>query len=333
MTLHQRIAILEKLRDYLKENTETWQQVKKEAFLQNNWFVESFVDLAVANICGQFLSPGRLLSWAATYQVPETERSAKTVGLVMAGNLPLVGFHDFLCAFIAGWRVLIKPSSKDTVLLKHVLEKMVAWDREVSDMVELAERLNGCNAYIATGSNNSGRYFEYYFRNYPSIIRKNRTSVAIVTGQESAADLDKLADDMMLYFGLGCRNVSKIYVPKNYDFIPLLASLNKYKWMEDHNKFRNNYDYNLSLHILNNRYYMTNGTVLLVESDAIFSPLAQVHLAYYEGMPPMELAREYPDAIQCVVGMGNVPFGQSQIPGLTDYADGVDTMQWLMANG
>lgn len=329
MELQQRISLLARLGEYIQQDNEAWQADKRKAFNQNGWFVEEFVNLAANNICQHFLQADKLAAWAALYKIPAKNASPKTVGIVMAGNIPLVGFHDFLCGFITGHKLIIKPSSKDLVLTQHVLNKLVEWAPELSEYLVFAERLAGCDAYIATGSNNSGRYFDYYFRNFPSIIRKNRTSVAVLNGSETAAELELLADDLLLYFGLGCRNVSKLYVPKGYDFIPLLEALNKYKWMEDHHKFKNNYDYNLSLHILNYQYYMTNGTLLLVEKAEIFSAISQANFEFYEGEPPAGLLETYADQIQCVVGAGYLPFGQAQSPGLTDYADGVDTVEFF----
>jgi hypothetical protein len=248
----------------------------------------------------------------------------------MAGNIPLVGFHDFLCGFITGQRVIIKPSTKDLVLIKHIVEKLTSWNNEVKELVQFADHLKGCHAYIATGSNNTGRYFEYYFRNYPSIIRKNRTSAAVLTGKETEAQLLDLADDILLYFGLGCRNVSKLYVPRGYNFQPLLGSFEKYRWMADHNKLKNNYDYNLSLHLLNYKFYMTNGILLLIENTPLFSPISQVNYEYYDEDPSELLKTQFADELQCLVGPGNLPPGQAQIPSLTDYADGVDSMAFVV---
>jgi hypothetical protein len=329
MELQERISLLTRLGEYIESNSEAWQADKYKAFTQNGWFVEEFVNLAANNIRQYFLQPEKLAAWAASYKIPAENTNPKTVGIVMAGNIPLVGFHDFLCGFITGHKLAVKPSSKDAVLTQHLLNKLLEWAPELSECIVFAERLVGCNAYIATGSNNSGRYFDYYFRNYPSIIRKNRTSVAVLNGSETTEELENLADDLLLYFGLGCRNVSKLYVPKEYDFIPLLAALNKYKWMEDHHKFKNNYDYNLSLHILNYQYYMTNGTLLLIEKAEIFSAISQANFEFYEGEPPTNLIETYAEQIQCVVGAGYLPFGQAQSPSLTDYADGVDTVEFF----
>ena len=189
--------------------------------------------------------------------------------------------------------------------------------------------LKSCDAYIATGSNNSSRYFEYYFSRYPNIIRKNRTSVSVLTGKETPEELESLADDVHLYFGLGCRNVTKIYVPRGYDFIPLLDACKKYSWMIEHHKYKNNYDYNLAIHLLNKKYYMTNGSVLLVEEPSLFSPISQLNYEFYgpEQDPVRQLAG-HPD-LQCLVGQGGIPLGRSQQPRLKDYADGIDSLSFL----
>jgi hypothetical protein len=190
-----------------------------------------------------------------------------------------------------------------------------------------------CDAYIATGSNNSSRYFEYYFRKYPSIIRKNRTSVAILTGRETEEELEGLADDVHLYFGLGCRNVTKIYVPRNYDFLPLLSAMGKYNYLINHHKYKNNYDYNLAIHILNNQYYMSNDSLLLVENMAPFSRISQLHYEFYTDEQAVRQQVKENENIQCLVSYADTDFGAAQRPGICDYADGTDTMQFLSALG
>jgi hypothetical protein len=248
----------------------------------------------------------------------------------MAGNIPLVGFHDFLTVFISGHKQTIKLSGKDDVLLKHIVQQLQGWDAEVNDYIGFADMLKGCDAYIATGSNNSARYFEQYFSKYPSIIRRNRTSVAIIDGSETAAELDKLSDDVHLYFGLGCRNVTKIFVPKDYDFVPLLNSFDRYKYFADHNKYKNNYDYQLSIALMNNIYYMTNGSTLLIENEAVFSAISQLNYSFYDDAETVKKSLQNNQDIQCIVGHGHTDFGQAQQPGLFDYADGVDTMGFLL---
>ncbi|MDB5278327.1 MAG: acyl-CoA reductase [Ferruginibacter sp.] len=328
MKLQNRIALLSTLREYLVDNGEELQAIKHSASLYNGWFTIEFIDTAIKNITEQFLSVEKLQPWANHYFLDDGIHP-KNVGIVMAGNIPLVGFHDFLCVFISGHKQTIKLSSKDDVLMKHLIEKMVSWDEAVKDLVVLAPFLKGCDAYIATGSNNSARYFDYYFSKYPSIIRKNRTSVAILRGDESMETLEKLSDDIHIFFGLGCRNVTKIFVPEGYDFVPLLQSFHRYKYFADHHKYRNNYDYNLSVQIMNNRFYMTNETTLLVESDAIFSPISQLNYGFYKDAVPVTEALKQNEEVQCIAGI-DIPFGAVQSPGLFDYADGVDTIQFLL---
>ena len=248
----------------------------------------------------------------------------------MAGNIPLVGFHDWLCVFISGHKAMVKLSSRDKVLLPHLVDKLISWDPRVEEYTSFSDMLKGCDAYIATGSNNSSRYFEYYFGKYPHFIRRNRTSVAILTGTENQADLEKLADDVFQYFGLGCRNVTKIYVPRDYDFIPLLNAFRKYDHLADHHKFRNNYDYNLALHLLNKVVYMSTASLLLVEQPSFFSPISQLNYETYEDADKVRGQLLSSADIQCLVGETGVPFGMAQSPAITDYADGINTLQFLM---
>jgi hypothetical protein len=329
MNLQKRIELLQKLKNYLEENDTEWQEVKTKATAWNGWFIPEFIDLAIQHICSGFLAAEKLEAWASYYHLDDNVKG-KNIGLVMAGNIPLVGFHDFLCVFISGHNQTIKLSGKDDVLLKHIVQKLYSWDSSVQNNIAFAEMLKGCDAYIATGSNNSARYFEQYFAKYPSIIRRNRTSVAILTGNETAGELDKLSDDVHLYFGLGCRNVTKIFVPKEYDFVPLLQSFNRYKYFADHHKYKNNYDYQLSIALMNNIYYMTNESTLLIESEEIFSAISQLNYSFYEDAEKIKTTLQYNNDVQCIVGIGEIPFGQAQQPGLFDYADGVDTMQFLL---
>lgn len=329
MNLQQRLEILVQLGEYISAQPESWKIAKQTAMQKNNWFTQNFVDLATANIVNAFLQKEELNSWAQHYSIDDNV-TPKKVGLIMAGNIPLVGFHDFITVFVSGHKQLIKPSSKDDVLLKHLVSKMTEWNSSVLEYVQFAERLNDCDAYIATGSNNSARYFEYYFGRYSSIIRKNRTSVAILNGNETDTELELLADDMMQFFGLGCRNVTQVYVPQGYDFIPLLAALKKYKWFFDHHKYRNNYDYQLAIYLMNNIYYMTNDCIVLVENKNAFSPIGTLHYQFYTSTAEIYTKLKSDETIQAMVGSKGLPFGKAQSPGLMDYADGVDVMQFLM---
>jgi hypothetical protein len=214
-----------------------------------------------------------------------------------------------------------------------VVAKMTEWNPAVADLIWFADMLKGCDAYIATGSNNSSTYFAHYFARYPHIIRKNRTSVAILNGKESAEELEKLADDVFQYFGLGCRNVSKIFVPAGYAFEPLLAAFRKYNYLADHQKFKNNYDYNLAMHLLNKRYFMSNESLLLVEDPSPFSRIGQLHYEFYTDENEVRQRLQQDDSIQCTVGTGLTEFGAAQYPDICDFADGVDTMQFLVNLG
>ena len=326
--LPSRIELLTSLGQYMLSTDPHWEAAKEKAERENSWFIPEFVELASRSIANQFLHKEKLNEWVEKYSIPRTQPQPKTVGLVMAGNIPLVGFHDFLSIFITGHKQVIKLSSKDHVLIKHLVEKMIEWDARISESVAFNEMLKGCDAYIATGSNNSSRYFQYYFGKYPHIIRKNRTSVAILDGKESDEQLEKLADDVYQYFGLGCRNVTKIYVPRGYDFSRLLSIFKKYDHLIHFHKYKNNFDYQLALLILNKQYYMSNGSILLVENHSTFSPISQLNYEFYDGAPDLQ-QDSVKGYIQCVVGHLGVGFGQAQQPGLCDYADGRDTLQFL----
>ncbi len=327
MNLQNRIDLFIRLGKYMVGNDTGWLEAKEKASHQNPWFIPEFIDMATAGISRYFLQEGLLKSWIAAY--PEIEKiSAKKIGIVMAGNIPLVGFHDFLCAFIAGHQLCIKPSSKDDVLLRHLISVITEWKPEVAGLVKFADMLKGCDAYIATGSNNSARYFDYYFSKYRHIIRRNRTSVAILRGNETTDELEKLADDVHIYFGRGCRNVTKIFVPENYDFLPLLNAFGKYSYFTGNQKYKNNYDYNLSLLLLNKSEYMSSNATLLINNESIFSPIGLLHYEYYRQESELETKLKGNDNIQCIVGK-TIPFGKAQFPSLKDYADGVDTMSFL----
>lgn len=328
MKLQKRIEILLQLKEYLIADKDEWKSIKNTAFAHNGWFTPEFIDLSVKNIAEQFLQENKLTEWINHYSLDDNI-VPKNAGIVMAGNIPLVGFHDFLSVFVSGHIQTIKLSAKDDVLLKHLVKIMCKLEPMVQDYVSFAPMLKGCDAYIATGSNNSARYFDYYFSKYPSIIRKNRTSVAILKGDELNDQLEKLSDDIHTFFGLGCRNVTKIFVPRQYDFVPLLESFHQYKYFADHHKYKNNYDYNLSIQIMNNRFYMTNGSTLLVESESNFSPISQLNYSFYDEIESITNTFKENKEIQCIAG-SDMPFGKAQYPGLTDYADGVDTMEFLL---
>jgi hypothetical protein len=329
MNLQQRLEILSQLRQYISAQPTEWEIACKQAEQLNNWFTQKFIQTATQAVADNLLNNDLLRNWADYYHLDDNI-NPKTVGIVMAGNIPLVGFHDFLCVFVSGHRQMIKPSSKDDVLLKHLVTKMTEWNPAVAERVQFNSMLKDCDAYIATGSDNSARYFDYYFGRYPSIIRKNRTSVGILTGNETEAELLLLADDVMQYFGLGCRNITKLYVPTGYNFVPLLNALRKYSWMFDHHKYRNNYDYQLAIYLMNNIYYMTNDCIVLIENEQVFSPIGTLHYSYYQQQADVIKSLQGNKQVQAIVGNDHITFGHAQQPGLMDYADGVDVMAFLL---
>src|SRR5215210_1034695 len=330
MTLQQRIELLIKLGEYMQNNGQEWPAVKQQASRANPWFVPEFIEMASENIVSSYLQKDDLEKWVRIYDVPTENSAPLNVGIVMAGNIPMVGFHDMLCIFITGHKQVIKLSSKDNLLIKHLVSLMSSWEPEVDNYISFAENLKGCAAYIATGSNNSSRYFDYYFGKYPHIIRKNRTSVAVIDGTETSNELEELADDIQTYFGLGCRNVTKLYVPENYNFERLLHALNKYNYYEDFHKYKRNYDYQLALLMMGKKFYMTNGSILLSENASLFTAVSQVNYEYYNSKKDLE-SLQNDENIQCIIGHTAITFGRAQKPSLQDYADGVDTMKFAIA--
>ncbi len=337
MTLQQRINLLARLGDYLLSGDDLLKAVMYRTEHNNPWLTVPNCERAATTIAKSFLQKEKLEVWANTYQI-KNHSSPKKVGVVMAGNIPLVGFHDLLCVFITGNQSLIKLSDKDKFLVPHLIKKLTEWNLNVEKYFKILPFLKGFDAIIATGSNNSAHYFEQYFSKYPHIIRKNRNAVAVLDGAETTAQLYALGNDVFEYFGLGCRNVSKLYVPKNYQFEPLLEAFHEYRAVILHNKYKNNFDYNYALYMLNKIPYKANGCILLTENEAIASRIASLHYEFYEeGNNLVAHLRKRASKIQCVVsrkklnGLKTVSFGKAQQPDLADYADGVDTLHFLIA--
>ncbi len=330
MKLAERIELMQKLGDYIVADGPQLKIVKEKAWQKNKWFTLQFVDMALENISRQYLNEEKLWAWTNTYHLDDNIIPRLT-GIVMAGNIPLVGFHDFLSVFVSGHKQKIKLSDKDDRLLPYLIKKLIEWNEEVSTFVEFADRLKDCDAYIATGSNNSARYFNYYFGKYPSLVRSNKTSVSVLSGDENGDELDMLADDVHAFFGLGCRNTTRILVPEHYDFMPLLHSLKKYDYFTNHAKYKNNYDYNLALLIMNSQQYMSNGSIILYENESNFSPVSQLHFSYYTDKTEALNSLKHSPEIQAVYERSGRAFGSSQVPALGDYAEGVDTMQFLLS--
>jgi Acyl-CoA reductase (LuxC) len=326
ISLQARIQLLDRLGKYMLSDDAAWLEAQQRAMQSNAWFTQEHIHSAIINIAQQFLQADKLNQWVANY--PTVQHPLK-VGIVMAGNIPLVGFHDFLCGFVSGHILYIKLSSKDEVLMKHLIHLLITWEPEVADVVIIAERLNGCDAYIATGSNNTARYFEQYFGAYPHIIRRNRTSVAILDGTETDEQINQLADDVFMFFGLGCRNVTQVHIPQGYELSRLLSQFESHKEIIHHNKYKNNYDYYLAIYMLNKVPFYTNDSILMVENNSPFSAVSVLHYAYYDDIHALETQLSTNTDIQCIVGNGHTPFGRAQVPSLANYADGVDTMQFL----
>lgn len=328
MNLHTRINLLNGLGDYLLEENEELQAVQHSAWVENKWFIPDYVSLSGKSIAKEMLRSNILENVAQKYRIPDQQKQVRTIGLVMAGNIPFVGLQDMICVFLTGHKLKIKVSSKDTLLVKHLVQYLTLLNPEVAEWITIQEMLKDCDAYIATGSDNSARYFEYYFSKYPHVIRKNRTSVAVLDGTETMEELESLADDIQLYFGLGCRNVTQIWVPEEYDFVPLLGALRKYDHYKDHDKYKNNFDYQLTIAIMNNRFYMSNDSIVLLENESPFSPISQLHYQFYTNRDDVEKQIDE-TKIQCFVGKGFIPFGKAQQPRLLDFPDGVDTLDFL----
>ncbi len=328
LDLQRRIDLLSNLGTWMQLNDSSWLLAQENAMHANAWFTKEHITFAIDNIISCFLQKEKLTEWTKPYTLPA---QPKTVGIVMAGNIPLVGFHDFVCGFISGHYLRLKLSSKDDILLPFLLGKLGEWEPEVLEQVKIEERLNGCDAYIATGSNNTSRYFQQYFGHVPNIIRKNRTSVAIIDGTETEEELGNLADDVYLFYGLGCRNVTQVCVPEEYNFEPMLKAFNKHNSYADLNKYKNNYDYHLALYLLNRVSYMSNESLLIVENKLPFSAVSVLHYKYYTNLAEIKQELTSSADIQAIIGHGFIPFGDAQKPALADYADGVDTMQFLCA--
>ncbi|HHB78834.1 MAG TPA: acyl-CoA reductase [Saprospiraceae bacterium] len=334
MKLEERIEALVRLGVLLDSNPESLDRAVQQAFVENRWFVPRNSYASVEAIRQEFLQEDALRKWVRHYDLENIRPRA--VGLIVAGNIPLVGFHDLLAVFLSGHIAKVKLSDKDTALMKWMVDVLAQINPKTKTYIRLVEKLEDFDAVIATGSDNTARYFETYFGQYPHIIRHNRNSVAILTGQESREELYALGQDIFSYFGLGCRNVSKIYVPQSYDFQPLLEELHKYKEIILNDKYKNNFDYAFTLYIMNKEFYMNNGCIILHEAASLSSRISTLHYGYYGDLTQLyqELAQKE-NEIQCVVATSApdnlplVPFGKTQTPGLMDYADGVDVMQFL----
>lgn len=338
MNLKERIDTLVLLGEHLASEDEYLNAVMQRAYYNNKWFTVENQVLAAKSIAAEFLVRENLEAWAKHYAVSEPVKRMR-VGMVSAGNIPLVGFHDIMSIFLTGHTTVFKPSDKDRFLLPHVFTKAIEdINPAATSYFEAVERLRDFDAIIATGSNNTARYFESYFGKYPNIIRKNRNAVAVLDATETPEELHALGKDVFQYFGLGCRNVSKLYLPEGYNFTPLLEALHEYKTIVLNSKYKNNFDYHYAIYILNRVKYEANGCIMLREEASIASPVANLYYEYYKDKK--ELASKLQtraEEIQVVVGKEKIEglpcadFGQAQKPALHDYADGVDTIAFLLS--
>jgi hypothetical protein len=296
------------------------------AYRHNGWFTPAFITESIEAITN-WLDKESLEKWLSPYQI---KNQKVNTGLILAGNIPLVGFHDFLCVLMSGNKALIKCSKDDNVLLPAIIEMLYDLDSAFHPLITLADKLENADAVIATGSNNSARYFEYYFGKLPHIIRKNRNSIAVLTGNESTEELIALGQDIFSYYGLGCRNVSKLYIPEDYSFDNFFKAIEKYAEVMNHNKYMNNYDYYNAVYLLNGETFLTNNFLIVKENEMLATPVSVLHFERYKNIQEFEnRITLQKDQIQCIVGNNYLPFGMSQRPLLNDYADRVDTMQFL----
>lgn len=337
--LSDRISAFVSLGNLLSDlKGEEKQALFRQAQNQNSWFTPESLDQAVKGI-QLLLDPQALDKWVANYSFSEGNQPMQ-IGLMLAGNIPAVGFHDILAVLIAGHTACIKLSSQDSALPLWLLTELKRIDPRFSDRIHLEELLKSKQAYIATGSDNSARYFNYYFGKYPHLIRSNRTSVAILKGDESTADLQALGHDIFDYFGLGCRNVSKVFVKNQEQLTQLLDAIQSFEGVANHHKYFNNYEYNKSIYLVNGTPHLDNGFLLLKESTDLVSPIGVLYYEIYgdEGALQSKLSASA-SQIQCLVGSsslgisGVISFGQTQCPAPWDYADGVDTLQFLTELG
>ncbi|WP_347372638.1 acyl-CoA reductase [Aequorivita sp. Q41] len=337
MQLKQRINAFTQLGKFLLEiNNEKDTEINlvlKRAENENGWFTQENINFAL-NSWSKALTETNLQHWFSSYSFAESQ--PKTIAVIMAGNIPLVGFHDFLSVLISGNKILAKLSSNDKTLLPFLASQLIKIEPEFKNYIEFTEgKLENFDAVIATGSNNTARYFEYYFGKYPNIIRKNRNSVAVLTGNETKEELKNLADDIFRYFGLGCRNVSKLYIPEKYDFEPFFKAMFHWKEIIHNHKYINNYDYNKAVYLMDSFPLLDNEFMLLKEDNGFSSPISVVFHESYTSLEAIKQEIEHKSGnIQCVVSKAGIaeeiPFGKAQNPQLWDYADGVDTVDFLL---
>lgn len=332
MSLEDRIAAFAKLGERIGHlSNDEREGLFQRAESQNRWFTKRETSAAL-DAWQDLLTESNLNFWLQAYELEEIA-DPKSIGIMMAGNVPAVGFHDLMAVLLVGHKACVKLSSSDSVIMKWLIDRLLEIEPRFSISEE--EMLKSKDAYIATGSDNSARYFEYYFGRYPSIIRKNRTSVAILTGEESESDLKALGRDIFQYYGLGCRNVSKVYVNDLGSIKMLLDAVEDFKYVAENYKYFNNYEYNKSIYLVNREPHLDNGFVLVRENEGLVSPISVIFYETYSDRLALEnTLSTVSDKIQCILCKDgwypySVPFGEAQCPALGDYADGVDTIAFL----
>lgn len=310
---------------------EEFNQKIYQAKARNGWFdIEN--QLFAISSWAKALTQTNLEKWLSKYEIKDNSQ-AKKIGIITAGNIPMVGFHDILTVMMSGNKAQIKLSSNDSVLIPYVLGFLADIEPQFKNQFEIVEKLQGFDAVIATGSDNTARYFEAYFKDVPHLIRKNRTSIAVLSGNETEAELRGLAQDILQYYGLGCRNVTKLYVPKGYDLDLVFKPIFEWKNVINHHKYANNYDYHKAIYLMKDVDLLENGFLLMKEDEALFSPISTVFYETYEDKNQvLENLKTLEDKIQCIVGHSEnqIPFGKAQAPELWDYADNVDSFDWLV---
>ena len=312
---------------------EEFEQLIQLSQSHNGWYTSEQVYFSIQS-WAKALTQENLDQWTSSYDFTTTE--SKTIALILAGNIPLVGFHDFISVLVSGHNVLVKTSSDDQHLLPFLAKYLITVEPQLANKINFVEgKLEGFDAVIATGSNNTARYFEYYFKDKPSIIRKNRNSVAVLNGQETKEQLIALGEDIFRYFGLGCRNVSKLFVPKGYSFDAFFEAIFEYQGVIHYEKYANNYDYNKAVFLMSNYKLLDNGFLTLKEDSSHASPISSVFYEYYDSLTEIEKRLESEaETIQCIVSnnlvQNSIPFGQTQRPQLWDYADHVDTISFSL---
>jgi hypothetical protein len=327
------IIAFHKLSDFIGNPDKDFRRFIDSASNHNAWFKADEVNKALSSL-HEMLEPAALQQWFEQINVTD---EPKTIGLILAGNIPMVGFHDVLCVLATGNKAMIKLSSSDNQLLPALLKQLVIFEPLLQDRIIYAERLKDFDAIIATGSNNTSRYFDYYFGKVPNIIRKNRNSIAVLDGTETAEDISLLGNDIFDYYGMGCRSVSKIYLPEGYDIKNFFEPLEGFQGIINHFKYNNNYDYNKSIYLVNAEPHFDNGFVLLKPDEGLSSPLAVLYFEYYSSLAELNSKlTALQESIQCIVtktalkaSTNLVGFGDSQHPKLWDYADNINTIDFL----